>query len=152
MKSIDLIRYAMSFSEQGTNRIVEEMKNAPLTQPTSRGGNHSLWNMGHLAFTAPSARSSPASPIPSALAPPSPLARNPTEAPILPSKKSSAPPRSQAPRISKYFDAPGKPASTPQVIPGFEDAMQTNGRLARAHLHNMVHYETPPVPRPDLNH
>ncbi len=50
MKAIDLIRWAMNFTEQGTNRIVEDMKNAPLTQPCSNGGNHPLWNMGHLAY------------------------------------------------------------------------------------------------------
>ena len=56
MKALDLIRWAMQFSEQGTLRLIEDTRNAPLTQPTSRGGNHPLWNMGHLAFIEGSTR------------------------------------------------------------------------------------------------
>ena len=52
MKAIDLIRWAMQMTEQGTAQIVQDMRDAPLTQPTpgakGGGGNHPLWSLGHL--------------------------------------------------------------------------------------------------------
>lgn len=50
MKAIDLIRWAMQTTEEGIVSLVSDMRNAPLTQPTSKGGNHPLWVMGHLAY------------------------------------------------------------------------------------------------------
>ena len=50
MKAIDLIRWAMQLTDEGVRRLVEDMRDAPLTQPTSRGGNHPMWVMGHLAY------------------------------------------------------------------------------------------------------
>ena len=49
MKAIDLIRSALRSTEQLTVRLVEDMRDVPLTQPTPRGGNHPLWVVGHLA-------------------------------------------------------------------------------------------------------
>ena len=49
MKAIDLIRWALQMTDESTARLVEDMRDRPLTRPTSRGGNHALWVLGHLA-------------------------------------------------------------------------------------------------------
>ncbi len=51
MKALDLIRWALEFTEGGLLRIVADMRDKPLTQPTSFGGNHPLWVVGHLAYS-----------------------------------------------------------------------------------------------------
>ena len=50
MKAIELIRWALQLSDEGLRRLVEDMREAPLTQPTSHGGNHPIWVLGHLAL------------------------------------------------------------------------------------------------------
>jgi DinB superfamily len=50
MKEIDLIRWALRKTDEWTVGAAEDMRDAPLTQPTSRGGNHPLWILGHLAL------------------------------------------------------------------------------------------------------
>src|SRR5881227_1581023 len=50
MKAIDLIRKALMMSERSTMMLIEDMRDAPLTSPTSRGGNHPLWVLGHITF------------------------------------------------------------------------------------------------------
>ena len=50
MKAMDLIRNAMEMCERGTMMLIEDMRDAPLTQPTPRGGNHPLWVLGHITF------------------------------------------------------------------------------------------------------
>jgi len=50
MKALDLIRWALEFTEAGLTRLVSDMRDRPLTQPTSAGGNHPLWVLGHLAY------------------------------------------------------------------------------------------------------
>lgn len=50
MKAIDVVRSALQFADQGTMSLVEDMRDAPLTQPTSRGGNHPLWVLGHITL------------------------------------------------------------------------------------------------------
>ena len=42
MQAIDLVRWALHLSEEATRRLVDDMREAPLTQPTDRGGNHPL--------------------------------------------------------------------------------------------------------------
>jgi hypothetical protein len=49
MKAIDLVRWALRTTDESTSRLVEDMRDQPLTRPTSRGGNHALWVLGHLA-------------------------------------------------------------------------------------------------------
>jgi hypothetical protein len=51
MKAIDLIRGALQMSDGATLQLVEDMRDAALTQPTPRGGNHPLWVLGHITFT-----------------------------------------------------------------------------------------------------
>jgi len=50
MKTIEFIMTALETSRNLTLALIDDMKDAPLTQPTSRGGNHPLWILGHLAY------------------------------------------------------------------------------------------------------
>src|SRR5438045_2892019 len=50
MKAIDVIRSAMQTCERSTMQLIEDMRDAHLTQPTPRGGNHPLWVLGHITF------------------------------------------------------------------------------------------------------
>ncbi|MCG8408384.1 MAG: DinB family protein [Phycisphaerales bacterium] len=50
MKAMDLIKMALQSSDQFTTQLIDDMRDAPLTQPTSNGGNHPLWVLGHLAI------------------------------------------------------------------------------------------------------
>ncbi|HTQ38084.1 MAG TPA: DinB family protein [Pirellulales bacterium] len=51
MKTIDFIRKGLEGSAQGALLLIDDMKDAPLTFPTPRGGNHPLWVLGHMAHT-----------------------------------------------------------------------------------------------------
>ena len=50
MKALDLIRWALEFTEAGLTQLVSDMRDKPMTQPTSAGGNHPIWVLGHLAY------------------------------------------------------------------------------------------------------
>jgi hypothetical protein len=50
MKAIELVRWALERADGLTSKLVEDMRDASLTQPTSSGGNHPLWILGHLAL------------------------------------------------------------------------------------------------------
>jgi hypothetical protein len=50
MKALDLIHWALEFTEAGLTKLVSDMRDRPLTQPTSAGGNHPIWILGHLAY------------------------------------------------------------------------------------------------------
>ena len=50
MNAIDVIRSAMQRGDKGLMQLIEDMHDAPLTQPTPRGGNHPLWVLGHITF------------------------------------------------------------------------------------------------------
>jgi len=50
MTTIEYIRETLRTGEPRLLALAEDMKDAPLTAPTPRGGNHPLWVMGHLAF------------------------------------------------------------------------------------------------------
>ncbi|WP_435008699.1 DinB family protein [Tundrisphaera lichenicola] len=49
MKAMDNIRWALRLTDELATKLVEDMRGEPLTSPTSKGGNHPLWVMGHLA-------------------------------------------------------------------------------------------------------
>ncbi|MDP9172910.1 MAG: DinB family protein [Planctomycetota bacterium] len=51
MKAIDVVKMALQSSDEFCTSLVQDMRDAPLTQPTARGGNHPLWVMGHMAHT-----------------------------------------------------------------------------------------------------
>jgi hypothetical protein len=50
MQSIDLIRDNLKRSESRVLARVEEMREHSVVFPTSRGGCHTLWVLGHLAY------------------------------------------------------------------------------------------------------
>ena len=148
MKAIELIRWAMQMTEQGTTALVADMRDAALTQPTSRGGNHPLWILGHLAYLEGA--------IPTVLlGEPNPVER---WAPLFasgtqPKTDASAYPsfdevlktyRDMRARNLKLLDELGEAALDrvpKQIPPGFEDAMKTFGHtFLLIALHNMVHY------------
>jgi hypothetical protein len=49
MHGIDAIRYVLSTSGQWAMKLDEDLRDEPLAQPTAKGGNHAMWNMGHVA-------------------------------------------------------------------------------------------------------
>src|SRR5262245_54333208 len=51
MNATEVVRHALEMSDKLANTMLEDMREAPLTQPTARGGNHPLWVVGHLAFS-----------------------------------------------------------------------------------------------------
>ena len=48
MKAVDYIRMALGSSRGWAMGLISDMQDAPLAQPTSSGGNHPLWVLGHL--------------------------------------------------------------------------------------------------------
>jgi len=50
MKAIDAIKTALEASDKSVMMLLDDMKDAPMTCPTPRGGNHPLWVAGHIAF------------------------------------------------------------------------------------------------------
>jgi hypothetical protein len=49
MQAIDLIRGALRMTDESTARLAADMRDEPMKRTTSRGGNHPLWIIGHLA-------------------------------------------------------------------------------------------------------
>lgn len=50
MQASDLIRAALKLADQGMMTLLDDIKDAPLTQPTPKGGNHPLWVLGHIVL------------------------------------------------------------------------------------------------------
>lgn len=48
--TIDMIRFALSLSGDWTSMAAGDLADAPMTFPTSAGGNHPTWVVGHLAL------------------------------------------------------------------------------------------------------
>lgn len=51
MKTIDLLRFQIAMSKNITTVLLADMLDAPMTFPTSKGGNHPTWVAGHLAYS-----------------------------------------------------------------------------------------------------
>lgn len=51
MTATEFIRNALQFRDKFSPQFFEDMRDAPLTSPTPRGGNHPLWILGHLALS-----------------------------------------------------------------------------------------------------
>jgi len=51
MNSIEVLKLALSNSAGWTLSLIADMKDSPLTQPTTNGGNHPLWNLGHIVHS-----------------------------------------------------------------------------------------------------
>lgn len=48
MTTIDFIKMTLGTSKQWALELINDMREAPLTQPTPNGGNHPLWILGHI--------------------------------------------------------------------------------------------------------
>jgi hypothetical protein len=48
MQATELIRWSFQISEGLVSRMLEDLGDNPLQQPTAHGGNHPFWIMGHL--------------------------------------------------------------------------------------------------------
>ena len=48
MTAIEFIKVSLQNSAGWAMGLINDMKDAPLTQPTSSGGNHPLWVLGHI--------------------------------------------------------------------------------------------------------
>lgn len=48
MNTIDYIKMSLGSSRGWAMGLIGDMQDAPLTQPTSTGGNHPLWVLGHI--------------------------------------------------------------------------------------------------------
>ena len=51
MDTKELLKMDLDMSAGMTLRLIEDMKDAPLTAPTPNGGNHPMWVLGHLAYS-----------------------------------------------------------------------------------------------------
>ena len=152
MKAIELIRWAMQLTDEGTARIVADLRDHPLTCSTpgakAGDGNHAIWLLGHLAFIEAD--------IPRSLfgepnrfehwAPLfAPGTKPQADAKLYPSfDEVLSAYRDLRKRNLKLLDEIGedgldrKPKSPP---PGFEELMKTFGHtFLLITLHNMVHY------------
>jgi uncharacterized damage-inducible protein DinB len=49
MKSIDLIKGALGMGDRAMMMLLDDLRDALMTSPTPRGGNHPLWILGHIA-------------------------------------------------------------------------------------------------------
>lgn len=48
--TLQTIRFALHLADQAFLQLAEDMRDAPLQRPTSSGGNHPLWLLGHVAM------------------------------------------------------------------------------------------------------
>ncbi len=148
MNAVDAIRFALIFSDQGIARLLEGMHDKPLVRPTSSGGNHPLWIMGHLCFAEAGVHScitgehNPVSDWSPLFAPGSTPSSNLSDYP--PFEKIIKTFHELRQRNIALLEKLGeaglerKPVSVP---PGLEDMMRTNGQaLMLTALHHMVHY------------
>ena len=48
MNTIDFIKMSLESSKGWTLGLINDMRDAPLAQPSANGGNHPLWILGHI--------------------------------------------------------------------------------------------------------
>ena len=51
LNAIKFIELALENGKNRALKLIGDMKDAPLTRPTNRGGNHPLWVLGHLLYS-----------------------------------------------------------------------------------------------------
>ena len=152
MQAIELIRWAMQLTDEGTARIVADLRESPLTKNTPGGkagdGNHAIWLLGHLAYiegNIPRALFGEPNPV-EHWAPLFAAGTQPQgDAKVYPSfDEVLATYRNLRKTNLKRLDEIGEagldrvPKSPP---PGFEGMMKTFGHtFLLITLHNMVHY------------
>src|SRR5215212_5495433 len=50
MTAMHLIKHAMEMGDRAMMMLLDDLRSAPMTSPTPRGGNHPTWVLGHIAF------------------------------------------------------------------------------------------------------
>ena len=50
MNTLDFIRMSMTASKEMALPLIHDLKDEPFKQPTTNGGNHAIWILGHLAY------------------------------------------------------------------------------------------------------
>ena len=152
MKAIDLIRWAMQMTDEATARLVQDMRDAPQTQPTpgakGGGGNHPLWTLGHLCvieagvprilFGEKSAVEHWEPLFASGTQPKTDPGAYPSFDEVLATYRDL---RAKNLKLLEKIGEAGLDQVPKQIPPGFEAAMKTFGQtLLLIALHNMVHY------------
>src|SRR5437867_5380515 len=152
MKAFDLIRWAMKMTDAATARLVEDMREHPLTQPTlgAKGGcgNHPLWVLGHLCViegAIPHILLGEPNPVEhwkpmfaAGSVPKTDPAAYPSFDEVLRTYRDL---RARNLRLLDEIGEAGLDRKPKHVPPGFEDMMLTFGHtLLLITLHNMVHY------------
>jgi DinB superfamily len=51
MRATEFIKMSLENSKNWAMGLLNDMRDEPLTQPTTEGGNHPLWVLGHLVFS-----------------------------------------------------------------------------------------------------
>lgn len=51
MKTVDFVKMSLEMSQGWIMGLATDMKDAPFARPTPNGGNHPLWNLGHLVYS-----------------------------------------------------------------------------------------------------
>src|SRR4051812_1030963 len=148
MKALELIHWALSFTDAGMARLVADMRDKPLTQPTPVGGNHPVWVLGHVAFVEGSARNilfGEPNPLES-WAPLFGMGSQPSTDPkVYPSfdelLKTCRDLRAKNLQQRAQIGEAGLDAKPVNIPPGFEDEMTSVGRTyLLLPLHQNVHY------------
>jgi uncharacterized damage-inducible protein DinB len=121
MQAIDSIHFALQIGDQATIGLIEDMRDAPLTAPTSRGGNHPLWVLGHLTLVEGN--------IPHVLfGEPNPVAK-----------------------WAPLFAAGTEPTSDPSAYPAFEEVVRTYRDLRARNLKTLEQIGEAGLDRPTKN-
>jgi hypothetical protein len=148
MKAIDLIRGAMCMADRTTGRLADDLRDAPLTRPTARGGNHPLWLLGHLAVVEgaiPQVVFGEANPVGhweplfgQGTTPSDDAAAYPPYDEVLGTYRELR--AKNLARLEEIGEA-GLDAAPRAVPPGFEDEMRTVGQTyLTIAMHQMIHY------------
>ena len=152
MRAIELIRWALTMTDEGVAAIVKDLRSAPLTRPVVRdgvgSGNHPLWVLGHLAHLegvvhscvtgGPNPVAHWAGMFGTATTPVDDAGAYPGFDEVLAKFREL---RAANVKLLEEIGDGGLDARPRVVPPGFEDVMSSVGRafLLMA-LHSMVHY------------
>jgi hypothetical protein len=152
MKAIDQIRWALQFTEQGTEAILEGMRDHALTRstPGAKGGdgNHTLWSLGHICVIEagiPHILLGEDDPLEhwwplfgTGTQPSDDASIYPSFDQVLSTYRQA---RARNLKLLEEIGESGLDRVPKNVPPGFEDMMTTFGQtLLLITLHNMVHY------------
>jgi len=152
MKAMELVRWALQLSDEGTAGLVEAMRETPMTPSTPGGkagdGNHSIWTLGHLCVIeggVPEILLGEPNPVEkwkplfsSGTKPSADASVYPSFDELLKTYRSL---RARNMKLLEQVGEAGLERVPVKVPPGLENAMKTFGHtLLLVALHNMVHY------------